>query len=218
MEVETHIRAPHRGMACWMTVFAMGMLLAAASLRGQGPDEQAMVAPGEVVPVDTASEPEDPSLIAAIPEIDVPIPPPNRMVRFDRKFSRIIEKAAVPHEVDPAMIKAIILAESSYDPKAVSRRGALGLMQLMPKTAESLGVEDSLDPEHNINGGVRYFKQLLDHFDGDPALALAAYNAGIGRVQRHDGIPPYRATQIYIRKVLTYFDYFKGNLETTEKG
>jgi soluble lytic murein transglycosylase-like protein len=119
----------------------------------------------------------------------------------------IIRKAAKRYQVDPSLIRAIIMAESSYNPKAVSKKGAMGLMQLMPRTAEALGVEDSFNPEHNINGGVRYFKQLLNQFDGDVKLALAAYNAGSGRVREYNGIPPFKATQYYIKKV---FEYRKG--------
>ena len=111
--------------------------------------------------------------------------------------------------VDPDLIKAIIMAESSFDPKAVSNRGALGLMQLMPQTAESLGVADAFDPGKNIDAGARYLRQLLNHFSGNVELALAAYNAGIQNVLDHNGIPPYRATRIYVEKVLTYYEHYK---------
>ena len=119
----------------------------------------------------------------------------------------IIRKAAKRYQVDPALIRAIIMAESSYNPKAVSKKGAIGLMQLMPRTAEALGVEDSFNPEHNINAGVKYFKQLLNQFNGDVKLALAAYNAGSRKVREYKGIPPFKATQHYIKKV---FEYRKG--------
>jgi soluble lytic murein transglycosylase-like protein len=107
------------------------------------------------------------------------------------------------------MIQAIIMAESSFDPKAVSNRGALGLMQLMPQTAESLGVADAFDPGKNIDAGARYLRQLLNHFSGNVELALAAYNAGIQNVLDHNGIPPYKATRIYVEKVLTYYEHYK---------
>ena len=124
-------------------------------------------------------------------------------------YQSIIQKVARRYKVHPALVKAIIMAESGYDPKAVSDRGAQGLMQLMPETADMLGVSDSFDPEHNITAGVRYFRQLVDRFDGNPTLALAAYNAGPGNVQRHQGIPPYQTTRRYLKKVLAYYDCYR---------
>jgi soluble lytic murein transglycosylase-like protein len=128
----------------------------------------------------------------------------------ERVFQPLILKAANRYQVDLALIKAIIMAESNYNPKAVSKRGAKGLMQLMPKTAEALGVGDSFDPEHNINAGVRHFKNLLDQFDGDVKLALAAYNAGSRKVRKYRGVPPFRATRRYIKKVFEYHQYYKS--------
>jgi soluble lytic murein transglycosylase-like protein len=128
----------------------------------------------------------------------------------ERVFHPFILKAANRYQVDSALIKAIIMAESNYNPKAVSKRGAKGLMQLMPKTAKALGVGDSFDPEHNINAGVRHFKNLLDQFDGDVKLALAAYNAGSRKVRKYRGVPPFRATRRYIRKVFEYHQYYKN--------
>ena len=129
--------------------------------------------------------------------------------KAEHRFNHIIQRAANRYEVDPALVRAIIMAESSYNPKAVSKKGAKGLMQLMPRTAEYLGVEDSFNPEHNIDAGVRYFKQLLDQFNGDVKLALAAYNAGSKRVRKYKGIPPFKDTQYYIRKVFEYHQRFK---------
>lgn len=117
----------------------------------------------------------------------------------------IIDDAAERYKIDPALIKAIILAESKYDHKAVSKRGAVGLMQLMPATADALGVEDMYDPVHNINAGVKYIKQLLELYNGDVELALAAYNAGSNKVKKYKGIPPYKATKTYIKKVFEYY-------------
>jgi len=128
----------------------------------------------------------------------------------ERVFHPLILKAANRYQVDSALIKAIIMAESNYNPKAVSKRGAKGLMQLMPKTAEALGVGDSFDPEHNINAGVRHFKNLLDQFDGDVKLALAAYNAGSRKVRKYRGVPPFGATRRYIKKVFEYHKYYKN--------
>ncbi|MGD9307655.1 MAG: lytic transglycosylase domain-containing protein [Desulfosarcina sp.] len=124
-------------------------------------------------------------------------------------FYAIIVKAAGRYEVDPHLIRAIILAESGYNPKAKSKKGARGLMQLMPSTAKALGVGDIWDPEENIDGGVRYFRSLLDRFDGDVQLALAAYNAGSRHVRNYEGIPPFKATQHYIKKVLKFHKKFK---------
>jgi soluble lytic murein transglycosylase-like protein len=122
-----------------------------------------------------------------------------------RLYHPIIKRAARRYEVDPALVKAIIMAESAYNPRAVSNSGALGLMQLMPSTARSLGVADSFNPEHNITGGVRYFRQLLNTVDEDPSLALAAYNAGPAKVLRYNGMPPYKVTRRYVQKVLAYY-------------
>lgn len=125
-------------------------------------------------------------------------------------LNSIIIEAAERHDMDPAMIKAIIMAESGFDRWAVSKRGAMGLMQLMPGTAESLGVSDSFNPEQNINGGVMYFRRLLNRFDGTVDLALAAYNCGSRNVRKYGGIPPFKATRIYIRKVRNYYRQYKN--------
>lgn len=116
-------------------------------------------------------------------------------------FDRLIQAAAIRHGVDADLVHAVIQAESDYDPNCRSSAGALGLMQLMPATARALGVSDPLDPAANIEGGVKYLRQQLDRFH-DVDLALAAYNAGPGAVLRYDGIPPYRETQAYVRRVL----------------
>lgn len=119
-------------------------------------------------------------------------------------YDPIIQRVAKRYQVDPALVKAIIMAESSYNPKAVSRKGARGLMQLMPRTARALGVENIFDPEDNIDAGVRYFKQLLEQFDGDMNLAIAAYNAGSRKVRMYNGIPPFKHTRYYVAKVIEY--------------
>ena len=132
--------------------------------------------------------------------------------RAERLFHPIIIQAANRYQVDSALIKAIIMAESSYNPKAISRRGAKGLMQLMPIAAEALGVRDSFNPEQNINAGVRHFKNLLNQFNGDVKLALAAYNAGSKKVREYQGVPPFKATQYYIKKVFEYYQYYRGKM------
>lgn len=112
-----------------------------------------------------------------------------------------IAAAAIEHGVRYELIRAVIEAESAFDPLALSARGACGLMQLMPRTAHRFGVTDCFDARENIHGGTRYLKLLLARFDGSIPLSVAAYNAGEGAVARHGGIPPYRQTRAYVRKV-----------------
>lgn len=131
--------------------------------------------------------------------------------RDPKEFESIINSCAVEYGVDKSLVKAVIHAESGYNPSAVSPKGAQGLMQLMPKTAQGLKVTNSFDPQDNIRGGVRYLRFLLDTFKGDEALALAAYNAGLSKVSRYGGIPPYQETQNYVSKVLSYKRTYQNN-------
>jgi soluble lytic murein transglycosylase-like protein len=110
--------------------------------------------------------------------------------------------AARRHGIDPELVLAVVSVESAFLPEAVSPKGAQGLMQLMPRTAASLGVEDAFDPEQNLDGGTRHLGSLLALYGGDLERALAAYNAGEGAVARHGGIPPFKETREYVRKVL----------------
>lgn len=119
----------------------------------------------------------------------------------DEAYEPIIQEAAAAYDVDPALIRAVMQAESAFHPFAVSGAGAEGLMQLMPSLASEMGVSDSFDPRENIMGGVRYLKRLLDYHDGNLDLALASYNAGPGNVDRYKGVPPFRETRRYVRTI-----------------
>ncbi len=123
-----------------------------------------------------------------------------------KPLDEIFQKAADKYDVPVELLKAVGKAESGFKSDAVSRCGAQGIMQLMPKTAESLGVKDSFDPEQNIMGGAKYLKELLNRYDGDTKLALAAYNAGSGNVAKYGGIPPFKETQDYVVKVMKYMN------------
>jgi soluble lytic murein transglycosylase-like protein len=123
----------------------------------------------------------------------------------DARWDALIRRAAHAYGLSPAMIKAVIHAESSFDPHAVSHRGARGLMQLMPVTAGEMGVSDPFNPWQNISGGTRYLQRLVRRFDGDLNLTLAAYNAGPGTVERFNGLPPYKVTRRYVKRVLELY-------------
>lgn len=126
----------------------------------------------------------------------------------ERELEPVIRRYSRQHQLHPALIRAVIKAESNFDPMAVSRAGAVGLMQLMPQTAVRLDVRDLYDPEDNIGGGTKYLRQLLDRFRGNLPLALAAYNAGEHVVDRYRTLPPFDETRQYVRKVLRYYRTF----------
>jgi len=128
-----------------------------------------------------------------------------------QKFDEMIASAATRHGIDPHLVRAIVKAESDYDEKAVSRKGATGLMQLMPETASRMGVKNIHDPEDNVEGGIRYLSKLLKMFDWQVPLAVAAYNAGENAVVKYGNrIPPYDETQTYVKRVLHYYKAYKG--------
>jgi soluble lytic murein transglycosylase-like protein len=127
----------------------------------------------------------------------------------DKEIDAAIEQAASRHNVDPNLVRSVIKVESNFNPNAVSRKGAMGLMQLMPQTARQLRVRNPFDPEQNVDAGVRHLKQLMESFGGDVKLTLAAYNAGAGAVNRSAGIPHYAETRNYVRRITDL--YYGGN-------
>ncbi len=133
----------------------------------------------------------------AAPQIELPAESEDTPLAFSSMVDRIAER----HAVDRDLVHSMIRVESNYNPFAVSSKGALGLMQLIPSTARRFGVSDSFNPAENVEGGVRYMRYLLDHYDGDHRLALAAYNAGEGTVQRYGGVPPFPETRSYVFRV-----------------
>jgi len=132
-------------------------------------------------------------------------------------LNQIVEEAARRNQLDSDFIHAVIHAESRGKSNAVSRKGAQGLMQLMPKTAAKLGVTNSFDANENVNAGTRYLRELLARYNYDPLRALAAYNAGTGRVQQYHGIPPYRETRAYISSIVRDFNRRKTEQERQKK-
>ncbi|MEH6607903.1 MAG: lytic transglycosylase domain-containing protein [Halioglobus sp.] len=127
-------------------------------------------------------------------------------------FQGSISKAAIRYSVDPALIRAVIHAESAFKPDAKSPVGALGLMQLMPGTAKDMGVVDPMSPDQNIGGGVRYLAELMQNNRGNVSLATASYNAGPGAVARHQGIPPYEETRTYVKRVKILHERYRKAL------
>jgi soluble lytic murein transglycosylase-like protein len=124
-----------------------------------------------------------------------------------RQFASLIDAAASKYSLDPALLHAVIRAESSYNPGAISSKGAVGLMQLMPETAARYGVRDRYDPSENIEGGARYLSELIDMFQSDVRLAVAAYNAGENNVIKYGNkVPPFQETQAYVTRVLNYYN------------
>jgi soluble lytic murein transglycosylase-like protein len=151
-------------------------------------------------------EPQRVAAAAVVSEV------PEKSDAASRGIDAYIEDVASRYGVSKDLIAAMIEAESSYNPRAISPRGAQGLMQLMPETAAILRVRDPFDPRENIDGGVRHLLSLMDRFDNNLPLALAAYNAGEGAVIRHRGIPPYRETRQYVKRIMRQLDRERPNL------
>lgn len=137
-------------------------------------------------------------------------PPPHR--RHPRlapaEIDRLVARHARRHDLPPALLRAVIKTESDFNPVAVSRAGAIGLMQLMPQTALMLNVRNPFDPEQNVRGGAAHLRALLDRFEGNLALALGAYNAGVTAIERYNALPPYRETRRFVQKVLRNYRQF----------
>jgi soluble lytic murein transglycosylase len=132
-------------------------------------------------------------------------PDPGRPLERPRQYDGIIVRAGESHGVAPGLVKAVVHAESNFKQRAVSAKGAQGLMQLMPETARSLGLDDPFDPWQNIFGGTQYLGNLIQRYSGDLNLALAAYNAGASAVAHYGGVPPYQETRGYVKRVLSLY-------------
>jgi soluble lytic murein transglycosylase len=127
----------------------------------------------------------------------------------NQSIEDIIERYALANRLEKALVKAVIKAESDYNPRALSSKGAQGMMQLIPETAREMKVVDPFDPEDNIRGGTRYLRKMLDLFNGNTDLAIAAYNAGPGAVRQHGGIPPYTETRNYVQRVKRFLQAYR---------
>lgn len=189
--------------------YEVGSELARLTLPGGGhlavPVERLeRIVDDEVVPVDPS--PVMPERRWGFDEASMPM--------FESRYDEIIVAAARKFDVDAALVSAVIKAESDYDPRIVSRKGAQGLMQLMPATAKRFGVTDAFDPNANVHAGTRYLRWLLDRFEGDVEKALAGYNAGEGNVAKYRGVPPFRETVEYIRRISRHFERKRGILLT----
>lgn len=147
-------------------------------------------------------------------EQEEPPPPPAQEVAKASDLPALLSTAGWRHGLDPALLKSMIAEESNFNSRAVSPKGARGLMQLMPQTGQLLGVKDTFNAAENIQGGAQYIRSLLERYSGDLAKALAAYNAGPATVDRYGGIPPYAETQDYVRRVITRFNREKTKQKT----
>jgi soluble lytic murein transglycosylase-like protein len=185
----------------WTAVLVGGSLLAAGAPAGA----QLFRIEDEAGVVHFTNEPCHPRYVRLAPGACPAAATPGAPVDPGR-FAEAIDTVATRYGVDRRLVKAVVEVESGGNPRAVSPKGALGLMQLMPARAEALGVADAFDPRANLDGGVRHLRDLLARYDGNVRLALAAYNAGEDAVRVHGGVPPFRETQEYVRKVLALYE------------
>lgn len=163
-----------------------------------------LVAPPAPAAAPAAATASGTSFAATLAAAGGPAGPTSSAAASGTPFGAEIDAAAARHGIDPKLLAGLVRQESGFDPGARSGAGAVGLTQLMPATARELGVTDPTDPVQALDGGARYLRAQLDRFGGDPALALAAYNAGPGAVQRYGGVPPFAETQNYVRNVLAF--------------
>jgi soluble lytic murein transglycosylase-like protein len=217
----THFSFLTNAIVFLITTTVCSFLLSAATVMKHAADVFAVAPPALAVPspptmIALLPEPEpevndqDATDVGPAPEPQVAATAPDVAIPHSHSpYHGIITQVAGRYEVDPSLIRAIIFAESGFNPRAKSKKGARGLMQLMPSTAKAMGIQDIYDPLENIEGGVKYFRLLLDRFGGDIKLALAAYNAGSRHVRNYAGIPPFKATRHYIKKVLKFQQKFK---------
>jgi soluble lytic murein transglycosylase-like protein len=200
-----------------LVVFTDGRVVKAAGYEVQGDELEIKVRGGGSYTVDMARVERIVDDEVVVAEVEVKeIGGPEKVAydlsyKDDRKplfgtaYDGIIQTAARKHDVDASFVSAVIRAESNYDSRAVSRKGARGLMQLMPATAKRLSVRRPFDPASNVGGGVRYLKELLERVDHRPELVLAAYNAGENAVSTYGGVPPYRETIGYVKRILSWW-------------
>ena len=193
-------------LSCFLSIFTMTLEKSYADNQNSYIENTLAF---ETVPpkstVKTASITPDTIIIVSSIQESAPV----EKLLLPNTYDAIIENAAKKYNVHTDLIRAVIKHESNFESKAVSRVGAQGLMQLMPKTANGLGVKDPFDPKQNIDGGTKYLSYMLERYDNNIELALAAYNAGPGNVDKYNGVPPFKETQKYISKVMTTYEQLK---------
>jgi hypothetical protein len=158
------------------------------------------------------SEPVAPrEAAAAAPKAPPALPAPSASLNIPASYLDIINSACDRHGIDPSLVHAIVKVESDFNPYALSRKGAMGLMQLMPQTAVDMNIKNSFNPAENIDGGVKYLRYLIDRYEGNLSLALAAYNSGETAVKRWGTVPPFKETQNYVKRILKIYNGGNGS-------